>query len=115
MIWEILSCFNCDVDGARQLGWRAEAVISLGTGMNDWKRDHDLDNLEGATFTSQRACLRAIRRAKPEINYTHRDPQMGFRIITNVIHHPDYVEDFNFTNFTQTTNYACFFRAPLIS
>ena len=84
-------------------------MISQGTGMINWTREHHLEGLRGITFATQRACLRALRRAKPEIDYTHRDPQMGFRIITNVVHHPDYVEDFNFTNFTQTYNYACFF------
>ncbi len=105
MIWIILSCLNCDIDSARALAWRSEAVLVGPPAAGRWEREG------GPVFASRRECLRALRARMPEEDSGLEDT---YGSIVTVIHHPDYLERLESIPGVQfgRANYACFSADP---
>ncbi len=82
--WIILACLNCDVDRARAEGWRSEAALAE-TGVYSWSQS------DPRRFQSRRQCMRELRRAAPETDWSAPD---AYGQIDKITHYPDYVEHF---------------------
>ena len=101
MIWLILVCINCDIDAARDAGWRGEAVLGAPASFSSWRAE------DPRRFATRAACLAAIRRERPAHGFTAPD-QYGQIDATR--HHSDYVEEFSAIplRMNASQNFACF-------
>jgi hypothetical protein len=135
-MWLVLACYiSCGTPEdagavARAQGWREDLAVAgmpyPGGGSHQQWRANWLDSPEDfeelpERFSSQRECLRALRRALPEIDegsHGDVDEPWGFNY---VIHGPDYV-DWGFgagmrqgAGMMRSGTFACFQEAPRIS
>lgn len=108
MLWIILVCLNCDVDSARALGWRSEAVLAEPSSLFSWDRSDD------RTFATRQQCMRTVRRENPETDWSAPD---RFGQIEKTTHFPDYVERFQSIPLVQNGAMyaACFSVSPPVS
>jgi hypothetical protein len=134
-MWIVLACFmGCGDDGvrmAREDGWRAAAALAgyrpdaaeRPQWVEHWRR-LDADTIDGFDPTvrheSQRACLRALRRALPEKDEGESGAPNEPWWFNSVIHAPDYIEWgeggglFQGGGMMTSGYYACFQEAPRV-
>lgn len=136
-MWVILACYViCGTQGdpgavARAQGWREDLAIlgvldpETGGRQEQWRANW-LDSPEfqeelPARFATQRECLRALRRALPEVDesvHGEADEAWGFN---HVVHGSDYVEwgfgsgMFQGAGMMRSGTFACFREASRTS
>lgn len=128
-MWLILVCSMwCDEESIpslpRAAHWSASAAIyGIPTPREDWRQTWETpwdDALAEGRFETQRACLRALRRAMPAGREESDYPGGGWEL-ESVTHHREYVESFGAVGrvegaatMMRTYYFACFQEAPRI-